>query len=222
LTLPEALVLDLDGTLIDSATDLADSVNLLLSELDRPPISVDAVRGMIGDGLGMLTLRALKETGGLPEHADLRDLAERLLRHYIDPARAPKTQVFADVPETLQLFVEAGVRLGVCTNKSQRATEMVLTKTGLAGYFDCVVGQDKAKAPKPDRAHVEAVLAELGAPESALMVGDSGNDLDSGRNAGLKVILVTYGYGTPEALAAADMTVDRFGALPEAIAQLLG
>lgn len=220
MPLPDALVLDLDGTLIDSAADLADAVNSLLHEMGLPAVSLEAVRGMIGDGLGMLAFRALTAAGAAPARADVPVFAARLLQHYIDPARVPRTEVYAGVPETLAALVQAGVKLGLCTNKAQAATELVLKKTGLGKYLNCVVGQDLAPRPKPDAAHVQAVLGPLGNPARAVMVGDSVNDLKAGRAAGLPVILVTYGYGTPAALAEADATIDHFADLPKALAQL--
>ena len=218
--MPNALILDLDGTLIDSAADLADAVNGLLAEMSLPAISLDAVRSMIGDGLGMLALRALTAAGAAPAQPDLPALSARLLQHYLDPARVPRTEVYDGVPETLAAMRGVGIKLGLCTNKAQAATELVLKKTGLAVYMDCVIGHDLALRPKPDAAHIQAVLAPLGNPARAVMVGDSANDLMAGQAAGLPVVLVTYGYGTPAALAAADATIDRFADLPKALTRL--
>jgi phosphoglycolate phosphatase len=220
LALPDALVLDLDGTLIDSAADLADSVNRLLAEMGRPEVGLEAVRGMIGDGLGMLAYRALAATGAPPDRSGLPAIAARLLAHYVDPARELKTLVFDRVPEVLAGLSARGVKLALCTNKAQEATELVLKKTGLAPLLDCAVGFDLAPAPKPDPAHVRKALEMLGHPARAVMVGDSGNDLKAGQAAGLPVVLVTYGYGTPAALAAADATISHFGDLPAALENL--
>ncbi len=214
------LILDLDGTLIDSAADLADSVNTMLQEMGRGTVSLEAVRGMIGDGLGMLACRALAATGEPPEQTEIPALAARLLAHYVDPKREPKTAVFPGVIEVLRDMSASGVKLGLCTNKAQAATELVLKKTGLDRLLDHVVGFDLAPVPKPDAAHVLTALAPLGAPASAVMVGDSANDLKAGKAAGLPVVLVTYGYGTPAALAAADATIDDFSGLPAALAGL--
>ncbi|MGY9054139.1 MAG: HAD-IA family hydrolase [Alphaproteobacteria bacterium] len=218
--LPSALVIDLDGTLVDSAADLANAVNALLREMQLPEVSDEAVRGMIGNGLGMLAMRALLASGAEPTEADVPVLGKRLLRHYLNPTDAPQTKVFPGVIETLIAFQGKGIKLGLCTNKAQAATEMVLHKTGLASFFDSVVGHDRAPTPKPSPAHVQAVLADLGNPSDAVMVGDSAIDLAAGRSAGLPVVLMTYGYGTPEALATADATISHFADLPEALAQL--
>ena len=220
MALPDALVLDLDGTLIDSAADLADSVNAMLREMDRPAVCLEAVRGMIGDGLGMLACRALAATGDPPAEADIPAYATRLLTHYVNPEREPKTVVFPGVVDVLRDMSARGVKLGLCTNKAQAATELVLKKTGLDRLMDNVAGFDLTPAPKPDPAHVLVALEPLGTPDRAVMVGDSANDLKAGRAAGLPVVLVTYGYGTPQALAAADATIDSFNDLPDALARL--
>lgn len=220
MALPDTLILDLDGTLIDSAADLADSVNAMLREMDRGTVSLEAVRGMIGDGLGMLAFRALTATGEPPDRAEIPAFAARLLAHYVDPKREPKTVVFPGVTQVLHDLSAKGVKLGLCTNKAQAATELVLKKTGLDRLLDNVVGFDLAPVPKPDAAHVLAALAPLGRSASAVMVGDSGNDLKAGKAAGLPVVLVTYGYGTPQALAEADAIIDNFSGLPAALASL--
>lgn len=214
MPLPSALVLDLDGTLIDSAADLADAANALLSEFGRPQLSVEAIRGMVGNGLAVLAVRAMTATGPAPDPAEGQDLGRILLKHYLNPKSPPQTLVFPGVVEILESMREQGVLLGLCTNKAQTATEAVLDKTGLAGYFDTVVGYDLTPAPKPDAAHVQTVLDRLGNPVSAVMVGDSPIDLMAGKSAGLAVVLVTYGYGTDEALAAADAKIDHFSDLP--------
>lgn len=215
-----ALVLDLDGTLIDSAADLADVANRLLSDCGRSPLTVDQVRAMIGDGIGALVARAFAATGAPADQSALPSLSRAFLAHYLDPTREHVARVFPGVEPTLRGFVAAGVRLGVCTNKAQAATEMVLAETGLAPLFDAVVGQDAAPAAKPDPAHVQAVLSALGQPAAAAMVGDSGNDLAAGRAAGLPVVMVTYGYGRAQDIAMADARVDTFADLPAVLAAL--
>lgn len=217
---PDAIVFDLDGTLIDSAADLTLTLNLLLAEHKRRQLSVESVRRMIGDGVGALVRRGFAATGAQVDPADHPGLTRRFLAFYTDPNREHLARVYPGVPQTLAGFARRGIRLGVCTNKAQVATDQVLHEAGLTRFFEAVIGQDTAPAPKPDPAHVRAVCAALGQPARAVMIGDSANDLRAGRAAGLGVILVTYGYGTPEALADADATVDRFDQLSEAIARL--
>lgn len=217
---PDAIVFDLDGTLIDSAADLAATLNLLLQEHSRPQLSVESVRAMIGDGVGALVSRGFAATGQALDLPDHGAVTERFLELYIDPARDHLARPYPGVAEALAVFAEAGIVMGVCTNKAQVATDLVLRDAGLDRFFGAVVGQDSAPAPKPDPAHVRAVCTALGNPTCAVMVGDSLNDVRAGQAAGLSVILATYGYGTPAAIAAADGRIDRFDQLPAAIARL--
>jgi phosphoglycolate phosphatase len=217
---PDALIFDLDGTLIDSAADLAVTLNLLLSEHQRPAVTLEAVRTMIGDGVGRLVQRGFAATGTPAAAKDQPALTRRFLELYTDPTRDHVARPYPGVLETLLQFAAQGLPMGVCTNKAQVATEMVLHEAGLSRFFRCVVGHDRAPAPKPDPSHVGAVYSALGHPGSAIMIGDSRNDLLAGRGFGLKVVLVTYGYGSPEALAAADATIDRFDDLPSVFAAL--
>jgi phosphoglycolate phosphatase len=217
---PDALVFDLDGTLIDSAADLAQTLNLVLQENHRRSATLEEVRAMIGDGIGMLVQRGFAATGEAiaPDHQ--KAITRRFLELYIDPSRPHLSHTYPGVLETLQAFADQGIPMGICTNKAQIATEMVLHEAGLTGFFSSIVGHDKAPTPKPDPAHVRVVCEALGHPTRAVMIGDSANDLRAGQAHGLKVVLVTYGYGTPAALAAADATIDQFDALPAALAAL--
>lgn len=217
---PDALVFDLDGTLIDSAADLALILNRLLAERGRAEVSPDSVRGMIGNGIGALVARGFAATGAPLDAATHAAAARRFLDLYLDPDRPHHAKPYPGVIETLTGFAAQAIPMGVCTNKTQVATEMVLREAGLAAFFDSVVGHDRAPMPKPAPAHVLAVCRALGDPQAAVMIGDSVNDLQAGQAAGLKVVLVTYGYGTPQALAAADARIDRFDALPVALAGL--
>jgi phosphoglycolate phosphatase len=217
---PDALVFDLDGTLVDSAADLAETLNLLLCENGRPTVTLAAVRAMIGDGVGKLVERGFAATGTPVSANDHPILTRRFLNLYTDPTRDHLAHPYPGVLTTLQQFAAQGMPMGVCTNKAQVATEMVLREAGLDGFFRSVVGHDRAPTPKPDPSHVGAVCSDLGHPASAIMIGDSRNDLLAGQGFGLKVVLVTYGYGSPEALGAADATIDRFEDLPLILAAL--
>jgi phosphoglycolate phosphatase len=217
---PDAIVFDLDGTLVDSAADLAATLNAVLIEHNREPVTLDAVRAMIGDGVGALVHRGFAATGRPLGSGELSTLTGHFLDIYIDPNRDHIAHPYPGVTDTLRIFANLGVRMGVCTNKAQVATDLVLHNAGLSDFFSAVIGHDKAPAPKPDPAHVLCVCAALGHPKSAVMVGDSLNDLLAGHRAGLKVLLTTYGYGTPEALSQANATFDRFDQLPALIASL--
>jgi phosphoglycolate phosphatase len=219
--LPAVVVLDLDGTLIDSAADLRTAVNAVLANAGRAPLDLPAVARMIGDGPAKLVERAFAATGAPAPPEALPALTEALLAVYLDAGAAHATRPFPGVPETLERLAAAGCRLAVCTNKSQGATEEVLRRLGLDRLFGAIVGGDRP-ARKPDPAHVLAALALLDAsPAEAVMVGDSLNDVRAGRAAGLPVVAVSWGYGpVPAAELGADALIDRFADVPEAVARV--
>lgn len=217
-----AVIFDLDGTLVDSAPDLLDAMNRLLTEQGRHPIALDQIVPMIGDGIPALVRRALGATGAVPRQAPLQDLTDRFVEIYLDPARPQLTRVYDDVSATLARLRADSFLLAVCTNKIERAAVQLLDALGLASSFDAIVGGDTVPASKPDPAHVLAALSRLGAgAECAVTVGDSSNDMAAGAAAGTAVVAVSYGYGDVRALTPRpDRVIERFADLPGALAEI--
>jgi len=185
-------VFDLDGTLIDSRRDLADSANALILERGGQALAVDAITSMVGEGAVLLVLRALKAAGlerddieaALPRFLELYD--ERLLAH---------TRLYDGTREALDALA-SDATLAILTNKPQRPTERILDGLGIASFFRWVVGGDTPHGRKPDPAgllHLMS-LAQAGAADT-VMVGDSAIDLRTARAAGTRVCLVRYGFG---------------------------
>ena len=218
---PPDLVFDLDGTLIDSAPDLHAALNRLMATLDRRMLDLSEVIPMIGDGVPMLVTRALEATGGVP--GDYDDILKRYHVIY-GSAVADLTTIFPGVPETLAALQQAGHRMGVCTNKPEAATHAVLAALGLAGYFSAVAGGDSLPVRKPDAGHLLGTLDMLGsAPERAVMIGDSHNDIQVAINAKVRSIAVSYGYRRqPVEELGADIIVETFADIPGALARLNG
>lgn len=213
----QAVVFDLDGTLIDSLPDLAAAVNQMLGEEGLTALDDDSIKPMIGDGAGMLVRRAFDARGGLPG-PDVAPYLKRFLDLY-EPRSAELTRPWQGVPETLAALKARGLKLGVCTNKPTKATHDILRVLHLSQYFDIVVGGDDVPAIKPNPGHVHAVLDKLGAlPSAAVMVGDSINDVLAGKGAGLAVIAMSFGYSRiPPLELGADAVIDRFADLPSAM-----
>jgi phosphoglycolate phosphatase len=210
---PRVLVFDLDGTLIDSAPDLAQAVNALLAEFGKPPLAEAAIRPMIGDGSRLLLARALAASGiGTPADA----VFDRFMVHYLAFA-ADKTKVYPDVPETLAALKVQGHPLGVCTNKPFGPTEHVLEAFGLAQFFGAVIGGDSLPQRKPEPEPLLATIARLGGGPAA-MIGDSANDILCARAAKVPGILIPSDYGLPA--DEADLKIGRFAELPAALAKL--
>ncbi|WP_374449512.1 phosphoglycolate phosphatase [Stella sp.] len=216
-----AIVFDFDGTLVDSADDLRTALNRLLAEAGLPPHPIAAVRRMIGDGVAKLVERGFA-AAGRPVAAD--ELAAQT-RHFLaiyEPISADSTRPYPGVPETLAALVGAGHRLGLCTNKPERASRLMLARLGLDRFLSSVVGGDTLPVKKPDPAPLLAAIAGLGlSPSAALMVGDNEHDVATARAAGVPVVAVSWGYSrVPLAELHADATIDDFAELPAAIARL--
>ncbi|UUX49617.1 phosphoglycolate phosphatase [Nisaea acidiphila] len=216
-----AIVFDLDGTLIDSVPDLHAAGNMLLAERGLEPIDLPTARRFVGDGGRVFVRRALAERGVTLDDEDLTAATERFIALY-EAHASDRTLPYPDVPETLEKLKAAGYRLGICTNKPERATHKVLALLGLDHLFEAIVGGDTLPVRKPDPEHAAEVLRRLGvAPEAACMVGDNEHDSSAGRGAGMRFILMRYGYArTPLEEIPADARLDRFRDLPDTLASL--
>ncbi|MDR3514336.1 MAG: phosphoglycolate phosphatase [Azospirillaceae bacterium] len=216
-----AVVFDLDGTLIDSVSDIGTATNLLLARHGRTPLPIERYRDLVGDGSGKLLQYAFAATGAPLPKEQLNDVLDEFL---IDYARVPALPacLYPGVVETLDALARAGIRLGVCTNKPERISHKVLAEIGLTGYFGAVCGGDTLTVRKPDPATLRHVLTQLDAPAgAAVMVGDSGNDVALARAAGVAVVAVSYGYPRmPVARLGADQLIDNFAELPRALESL--
>jgi phosphoglycolate phosphatase len=211
-----AVLFDLDGTLVDSVPDLAAAVNVLLAELGRPALSLAQVTGMVGDGVPKLVERALA-AGGARDVLLPRAIDRFLALYEADPVRL--TRPYEGVPQALGALAASGWRLGVCTNKPERVTHAVLAGLDLARFFSVALGGDSSPTRKPDPGPLRLALDRLGsAPGRAAMVGDHRNDVTAARGAGLPIIFARYGYGLATlAGAAPEAFIDRFAELPEAL-----
>jgi len=217
-TLP-ALVFDFDGTLIESAPEIRACVNILMEEHGRPTLTLPQVEKMIGKGVAFLVEEAFEATGGKP------DDFEAALAHFIDiynNAPIDETPVYEGVPETLARLHDAGHVMAICTNKLYAPTVKILEGLDFIRYFTVVTGGDSFPVRKPDPGHLLGVLERLGVGrEDAIMIGDSPNDIGCAIAAGVRSIAVSSGYSrVPPAELGANLLIDRFGDLPDAIARL--
>ncbi len=217
-----AVVFDLDGTLVDSAPDIAGAINTVLAESGRRMLSLAEVRGMVGDGTRALVERAFATADGRPaaDRAALGPYIERYRALY--EARATdETLPYPGALEALRTLDAAGIRMGLCTNKPDRPAHAILSAFGLSPFIRAVVGGDSAPARKPDPRHLAAVLDLLGTrPDRAVMVGDGSNDVLVARALSVPVVLVSFGYSRSDpGTLGADAVIDRFERLPEALAR---
>lgn len=185
------IAFDLDGTLVNSRRDLAESANQLLDEVGAAPLSEDAIGRMVGEGARALVERAL---AAAQVRADAGDLLPRFLKIY-DERLLNHTRVYDGIEDVLR---EAGhqARVVVLTNKPRRPSEEIIAALGLAGLVDRIVGGDGTFPRKPDPASLQALIAETGVtPDRTLMVGDSIVDYQTATSASVRCCLTAYGFG---------------------------
>ena len=214
------VVFDLDGTLIDSARDLCNSVNAALAHMDRPPLPDKIIAGFVGNGAPMMVRRSLAVENNVPvEQVDEHELATAY-SFFLDHYREHKldfTYAYEGVLEALaalralhDLPGGTGRAMAVLTNKPVRPARDICEALGLAPYFLSIYGGNSFSTKKPDPEGLLALMAEAGAaPEETVMIGDSKVDVLTARNAGAWSIGCTFGLA-PETLTATqpDVMVD--------------
>jgi len=192
-----AVLFDLDGTLLDTAADIALGLNRALADHGWPPVPADAVHSMIGRGTPILIERAAQFHGRALDPALQGELLDRFFHHYgaLEESGDCVARVYDGGADTLRQLHEAGVRIAVVTNKYHRFATALLKLRGLSGWVDCVVGGDTCERRKPDPQPLQLACKRLQAfTTRALMVGDSLNDVLAARAAGMPVVCVPYGY----------------------------
>lgn len=216
-----ALIFDFDGTLIDSAPDIALGLNRLLVAEGRRELPLSDVHLMIGDGAGRLVEKAFAATGSALTPDELGPMTERYLAIY-GALPVDRACIYPGVVETLSALKAAGHRLGLCTNKPAGISLDLLYELGMGGLFNAVAGGDSVARKKPHPDPLLFVMDRLSVGAGgAVMVGDNANDVAAARGAGVPVVAVAYGYPRMalEALGA-DIIIDRFADLPGALARL--
>ena len=203
------VIFDLDGTLIDSAGDICMAVNGLLAELACPPLSLEEVRGFVGEGARRLVEKLL---AARPEARTDVDSALARFLHLYETTPTTHTTLYPDLRQTLEQLLAAGATLAVCTNKPGAATRNVLRDLDLARYFEIVIAGDTLPVRKPDPGMIDAVIALNGhKPRRVVRVGDSEIDAATALAAEIPFVLMTFGYRhKPAAAIPAAHRLDHF------------
>jgi phosphoglycolate phosphatase len=213
-----AIAFDLDGTLVDSAPDLALAANAMLAELGHPALPQARVAAAIGDGIDALVARTLAEATGAPADEGALAHASRLFRDLYAARVFEASRVYPGVREGLAALAARGLPLGCITNKASRFTHALLEKAGLARWLAFVECADALEQRKPAPYLLLKACRDLGiAPGELLFVGDSALDVTSARAAGCPVVLVAYGYnrGLPVSESGADAVIASLADLVE-------
>ena len=192
---PHMILIDLDGTLVDSVPDLAYCVDAMMARLGRPPHGEAKVRNWVGNGVERLVRRALiGQLEGEPDEADFQRAYPIFLELYRDNT-SRRSQLFPGVRDGLDWLQAAGYRLGCVTNKAAQFTEPLLRDLGVRDFFEIVISGDTLPRSKPDPLPLLHAAAHFGAePAAALMIGDSISDVKAARAAGFTIFCMSYGY----------------------------
>ncbi len=185
------VIFDLDGTLVDSVSDIAEALNLTLRQWQLPQVGQAQVQQWIGEGVRALTATALRE---LHAGVDVDEVMPDMLRHY-GQCLLHHPQVYPGARESLLGLSSAGVTLAICTNKPIRFVAPLLQHLGLDGFFAALVGGDSLPERKPSALPLQHLAAQFGyPPQRCLMVGDSATDAAAAQAAGMPLAMVRYGY----------------------------
>jgi phosphoglycolate phosphatase len=215
-------VFDLDGTLVDTAPDLVDTLNVMLTREGIPPVAYDAARMLIGGGVRPMLERALAEQGRVFAPKDMDDLFGAFLTHYAEHI-ADRSRPFPGVEQALDALVARGFVLAVCTNKLEWLSLRLLDALGLTQRFTAICGQDTfdVKKPHPDMLRKTVALAG-GDIARTVMIGDSATDIRLAQAAQVPVVAVDFGYtDMPVATFKPDRIVSHYHGLPAAVFELL-
>lgn len=200
----DAVMVDLDGTMVNTLGDFAEALNRMLADLKLPAIAPQVIENMVGKGSEHLIRSVLAHVGAQDVEALYPQAWQRYEHHYLD-INGQFADVYPGVREGLQALKSMGLRMACLTNKPLSFAKPLLAAKGLDGFFDCVFGGDSFARKKPDPMPLIETCKALGsAPARTLMVGDSSNDAQAAHAAGCPVVLMTYGYNHGQSITAVD------------------
>lgn len=192
----QAVLIDLDGTLVDSIPDLAHAANATRIELGMHSLGQDIIASYVGKGIDNLIIRSINaslQEKEIPE-ALFRQAKEIFTRHY-HQVNGDNTTVYPGVIDGLKAMKAQNLKLAVVTNKSEEFTLPLLSQTGLSGFFDIIVSGDTCSRKKPHPEPLLYACEKLGSsPENSIFIGDSINDVQAANAAGMPVLVLPYGY----------------------------
>jgi phosphoglycolate phosphatase len=222
MTSSRIIVFDLDGTLVDTAPDLINALNFILTREGMPAVPAAAARNMIGQGARRLLERGLEVDGRAISLEEIDRLAVDFIDYYAAHI-ADESRPFEGLEVALDELSGLGYRFAVCTNKLEWLSKLLLDRLELSSRFAAICGADTFGVAKPDPAILRQTVAKAGGQLSeSVMVGDAGPDVGVARRAGIPVIGVEFGYtDVPIAELKPDLLIGHMRELPSAVARLL-
>lgn len=211
----QAILFDLDGTLVDSSVDITNAFNHSIQQYGVPPVTRQEIEAMLGEGLS----RIMKKFDDLKEKGlDATTVRKHFREHYLAHI-ADYSSPYPGVEDTLKRLKD--FKKAVVSNKLEVFTMKTLKFLHLHTHFELILGGDSGHERKPSPQSILSVLSKLDVPaDQALMVGDTAYDIEAGKRAGVKTVAVTYGYGTPGFADGADFTIDQFPELIDIVTAL--
>lgn len=199
----QSVTFDLDGTLLDTIADLAEACQCMLAEIGAPARTQAEIHSFVGKGMAVLVERCLTHEQA-PSADQLVEAIEVFKRHYTR-VNGSQASDYPGVREGLQAWRASGVKMAVVTNKPEMFTRPLLTRTGLADFFDVIVGGDTTAERKPHPEPILHACRQMGVlPERNLHIGDSSNDIIAAKAAGSLAYCVPYGYNEGQPVDSAD------------------
>jgi phosphoglycolate phosphatase len=216
------VVFDLDGTLVDSAPDLAATLNIIFAREGLPPVPYDTARKLVGGGARSMIERSLAAQGRKLDTPAVDGLVKGFIDHYAAHI-ADRSRAFPGLEAALDELAAGGCRFAVCTNKLEWLSVRLLDALGLSSRFAAICGADTFGLQKPHPDLLRRTIARAdGEPAHAVMVGDSISDIATARAAGVPVVAVDYGYAeTPVRELGPDRVISALAELPSAVFDLL-
>jgi phosphoglycolate phosphatase len=217
------VVFDLDGTLVDTAPDLIDTLNVVFAREGLPPVEYARARNMIGGGARRMIESGLELEGRNASPGDIDRMFGDFIAYYAAHI-ADRSRPFPGLDDALDRLAAEDCRFAVCTNKLERLSRRLLDALGLSGRFAAICGQDTFGIQKPDPEILRRTIAAAGGdPAQAVMVGDSGTDIDTARAARIPMVAVDFGYSDPPvAQLRPDRLIGHFSDLAAAVRELAG
>lgn len=216
------LIFDLDGTLTDTAQDIADAINYALKPFGQKKYSVEETKAMVGSGISKLLeslLPAVPPQERVIRGASAKEIVINRFLEYYSEHLLDNTKAYPYVKETLSKL--GNYKKAVVSNKRETLSKSILEGLGILEFFDIVFGSDSVREKKPSPVPILDLMKRFGIPKNeAIIIGDSNYDIEAGKAAGIRTVAVTYGFRSREVLKDADFIIDSFNELPDIISKI--